>query len=137
MITIRQARQELFEVFAANNSGKPQTWLQGLVTRIYDHEPFGGLLTKPASVTIRTGGLTSEDIVLELRIYVDASNDARKSADLLDEIIELIETGNTQHGQSFSYIPAEFTIGEWETTFEEELKAWGAILRINRGRTDF
>ena len=137
MITIREARQELYSVFGENSSGKPRTFLKNKVARIFDHEPFGGLLVKPAAITVRTGGLEGDDILLELRIYVDASNNAQKSADLLDEIIETIEFGDTSHGGYLSYIPAKFTISEWETTFEEDLKAWGAIARLRRGREDF
>lgn len=137
MREIRDARQELYDVFAENKSGKPKTFIKKLVTRVYDHEPFGGLLTKPASITVRTGGMNADMINLELRIYVDASNDAQKSADLLDEIIETIEFGNIQQGQKFSYIPTRFTVSEWETTFEEELKAWGAIARLSATRLDY
>jgi hypothetical protein len=137
MITIRQARQELYEVFAQNKAGKPQSWLKGKVTRIFDHEPFGGQLVKPASITVCTGGLDADNIILELRIYVDASVDAKKSADLLDEIIETIEFTNEAGGMYFSQIPAQYSISEWETNFEDELKAWTAIARLNRARLDF
>lgn len=136
MITIREARQELYDVFA-DSRGRPRTWLKGRVAKVYDHEPFGGLLIKPASITVRTGGLQPDEIILELRIYVDASNNAQKSADLLDEIMELIEFGNTQNGIPLSYIPSTFTLGEWETAYETDLKAWGALARLSRGREDF
>lgn len=134
MITIREARQTLFEVFAENKSGKPKTWLRALgVTKIYDHEPFGGLLLTPASITIRTGQVLEDEIVLELRVYVDASGDAQKSNDLLDLIIDTIEFGNN----NLSYISSRFSQGQWETSFEEEISVWGAINRLSIGREDF
>ena len=137
MITIREARQELFEVFAQNKAGKPKAFLKGKVKQVFNHEPFGGQLVKPASITIRTGGMQADEIILELRIYVDASINAEKSADLLDEIIELIEFSNVQGNIVLSQIPSTFTISEWETTYEDELKAWGAIAKISRGREDY
>ena len=139
MITIRQARQELFEVFAENKSGKPKAFLKGLVTRIFDHEPFGGDLVKPASITMLFAGTDTEteSWVIELRIYVDASLDAKESVELLEDIIETIETTNTQHGGILSWIPAKYSKSEWQTTFEPELKAWGALTKILVGREDY
>ena len=132
MTTIREARQQLFELFATNKAGKPQTWINDLVKRIYDHEPYGGNLTKPASITIRTGGYENETLsyIFEIRVYIDASVDAQKSADLLDAIIDRIEFSNN----GISRITSDFSPEDWETSFEPDIQAWGAICRVRYGR---
>jgi hypothetical protein len=138
MREIRDAKLELFNVFAENLSGKPKPFLNKIgVKKVYNGEPFGNQLVGPASITVHTGGMSQDTINLELRIYVDTSSNAQYAADLLDEIIETIEFGNVISGQKFSYIPHAFSVSEWETTFEESMGCWAALARLARRRNDF
>ena len=139
MITIEQARQELFEVFAANKAGKPRSWINPYVSRIYDHEPFGNLIVKPAAITIHTAGEDPETLAinLEIRVYADATVNARTSAHLIDTIMDTIRLGNEEYGGNISYIPSEYSDEGWEKNFEETIGAWAAIMRVKRGRENF
>lgn len=135
MITPLEAKQELYEVFVENKSGKPKAFLKNLVTKIYDHEPYPNNLAKPAAITTFFAGHDEESDawIIELRIYVDGSLNARDSQNRLAEIIDKIEYGNTQYGGNISHIPAKYTKTVWETSWEQDLMAWTGLTKLYRG----
>lgn len=139
MITIAEARQELYNAFAKNDAGAPKSWINDLVAQIFDTEPEGSALAKPASITILASGGDPETLSInfEIRIYVDASNGAKEADRRLDNIIDRIYFGNTETGFNLSYIPAEYSDEGWEKNYEEILQAWAAIIRVKRAREDY
>ncbi len=139
MTTLKETRQELFEVFAQNNAGKPQSWLPSSVKKIFKYEPFAKSLVAPACITIFTGGLDPdrENNRVELRIYVKATSDDSGPQDTIDDVIEAIEFGKVVSGMKFSYIPSQFGATEWEITFDDRIGYWCAIGKLARGRNDF
>lgn len=138
MITRATAKQELFEIFAENKAGKPKAWLKGKVKRIYNHEPLSGLLEKPVSITLFSGGTDEDDdsLIVEIRIYVDGSKDALGPQTMLDELMDLIDYGSPQF-DGVSPLPAQWSRPVWETGFEDAMQAFSAVARVKRGREDY
>lgn len=128
----KAGRKELYRVFVEGK--KPASWLPKEVKNVFDHEPFGGDLKRPACITITTDkkDAAEDTTTYAIRIYVDATVNAGGAADLLDDIIDAIDSTNPGDlgGGSFSWIPAEFSIPEWQTNFEPELGLWAAIGRV-------
>lgn len=119
--TLAEAKQELYELYVDG-----EVPLVEGVTKVYDHEPFGGDLAKPVSITMITAGMDPEFWRVALRIYVDTAMGAKKAQDTLDELMPAVEAMWTDG----------FGPSDWDVDYAAELKAMVAETVVQIGRED-
>lgn len=114
-------RQDLYDLLAPLVSSAS-------VTSVYDHEPLGEV-EGPVFVSIRHEEIGADAIVAGVRIYSLAADDPEGAEKALDEALDAVEDQlNTG---------ATWSRSSWSVTYADDLNAWVALIRLERGREDY
>lgn len=127
-LALATTKAELANLFRLSTQGNPVATLANVgVRKVYDHEPPAGKVEKPVSITLVTSGVTADDYQFEIRIYADATTDAKAAQDSLDAVIDAMET----------LVTDDFGPYEWEVGYLADIGAFVASSTITHGREDF
>ena len=115
--SLAAGKAELFALLDGNVSG---------ITRYFDHEPNQRDHAKPATLTISTAGMDSDNYRYAVRIWQDAGRDAKLDQDDLDSIVLATDL----------LIRDGFVVEDWTTEFNEEAVAYVCTGLVACGRED-
>lgn len=128
--TVGEAKAELYGLLWS--AGAPTFSVSGIAPasiHVYDHEPAAEDLLGPIAIAISTAGMTPDDWVLSVRVYVTtAQYDAKKAQDYLDLLLPAVSARTAANG---GYGPSTWEIG-WDDTYA----AFVAVQLLNVGRED-
>lgn len=131
--TVAAAKAELYALLWTANTATATFSVAGVDAaqiHVYDHEPRGGEMVAPVSVTISTAGFTPDFWVLAVRIYTTTQKyDAKKAQDVLDLLIPAVDA---KVGSNGGFGPSDWTI-EWD----DGLEAFMATNLLQVGRQDY
>lgn len=126
-MNIRQAKQTLFDSLVTNKNGTPIPALKRHIQKIYLNPPKPGDLTKQAMV-IATREVTPFFVGIDVAVFISATENVQRSAEKLDEILEIIEENNL--------ISSEYGPSAWTVAYDDANTAWVATSELEWGRED-